>query len=135
LRAHHSAFYGFPCFDRESVTCRFARISIIRGSIVASILACHARDPGSIPGLGVFYCLRDEQSTTDPTAALVALSQESIPGRSKVTVPGVEPGSFGSQPKILTTRLYHQLFERYVCLLQNPCFCVCVCVSVSSQAK
>ena len=27
---------------------------IIRGSIVASISACHAEDPGSIPGLGVF---------------------------------------------------------------------------------
>ena len=26
----------------------------IRGSIVASISACHAEDPGSIPGLGVF---------------------------------------------------------------------------------
>ena len=28
----------------------------IRGSIVASISACHAEDPGSIPGLGDF-CL------------------------------------------------------------------------------
>ena len=29
-------------------------LSNIRGSIVASISACHAEDPGSIPGLGVF---------------------------------------------------------------------------------
>ena len=29
-------------------------IYFIRGSIVASISACHAEDPGSIPGLGVF---------------------------------------------------------------------------------
>ena len=27
----------------------------IRGSIVVSIPACHAGDPGSIPGLGVLY--------------------------------------------------------------------------------
>lgn len=32
---------------------RFSQTDI-RDSIVASILACHARDPGSIPGLGVF---------------------------------------------------------------------------------
>ena len=29
-------------------------ISTIRGSIVVSISACHADDPGSIPGRGVF---------------------------------------------------------------------------------
>jgi hypothetical protein len=28
----------------------------IRGSIVVSIPACHAGDPGSIPGLGVLLC-------------------------------------------------------------------------------
>ena len=28
----------------------------IRGSIVVSISACHAEDPGSIPGRGVFLC-------------------------------------------------------------------------------
>ena len=28
---------------------------MIRGSIVASISACHAEDPGSIPGRGVAY--------------------------------------------------------------------------------
>ena len=28
----------------------------IRGSIVVSISACHAEDPGSIPGRGVFFC-------------------------------------------------------------------------------
>ncbi len=32
--------------------------SEIRGSIVVSIPACHAGDPGSIPGLGVF-CVPD----------------------------------------------------------------------------
>ena len=31
--------------------------SIILDSIVVSILACHARDPGSIPGRGVFTML------------------------------------------------------------------------------
>ena len=30
---------------------------IIRGSIVVSIPACHAGDPGSIPGLGVLFFL------------------------------------------------------------------------------
>ena len=34
----------------------FAPISF-RGSIVVSILACHAGDPGSIPGLGVLIDL------------------------------------------------------------------------------
>ena len=29
--------------------------SILRGSIVVSISACHADDPGSIPGRGIFY--------------------------------------------------------------------------------
>ena len=29
-------------------------MSAVRVSIVASISACHAEDPGSIPGLGVF---------------------------------------------------------------------------------
>ena len=29
----------------------------IRGSIVVSISACHAEDPGSIPGRGVFISL------------------------------------------------------------------------------
>ena len=31
----------------------------IRGSIVVSISACHAEDPGSIPGRGVFISLSD----------------------------------------------------------------------------
>ncbi len=37
----------------------FRHIISFRGSIVASILACHARDPGSIPGSGVkiIFCL------------------------------------------------------------------------------
>ena len=36
----------------------------IRVSIVVSIPACHAGDPGSIPGLGVlFFVLRGTQST------------------------------------------------------------------------
>ena len=30
------------------------RVISIQGSIVVSIPACHAGDPGSIPGLGVF---------------------------------------------------------------------------------
>ena len=29
--------------------------NVIRDSIVVSIPACHAGDPGSIPGRGVFY--------------------------------------------------------------------------------
>jgi hypothetical protein len=29
-----------------------------RGSIVVSIPACHAGDPGSIPGLGVIFLIR-----------------------------------------------------------------------------
>lgn len=34
---------------------RWSLHRIILGSIVASILACHARDPGSIPGRGVKF--------------------------------------------------------------------------------
>ena len=30
-------------------------ITVVLGSIVVSISACHAEDPGSIPGRGVFF--------------------------------------------------------------------------------
>ena len=69
-------------------------ISIFRGSIVVSIPACHAGDPGSIPGSGVFFfvfCLRD------------------LPKKKVLAVPGFEPGSSGSQPLMLTTTLYHPI--------------------------
>jgi hypothetical protein len=39
-----------PCFDGPKTA--------FRGSIVVSIPACHAGDPGSIPGLGVPLCMR-----------------------------------------------------------------------------
>ena len=35
--------------------------SLIRDSIMVSIRACHARDPGSIPGRGVFCELLQEK--------------------------------------------------------------------------
>lgn len=34
---------------------QFKNYDIIRGSIVVSISACHAEDPGSIPGRGVIH--------------------------------------------------------------------------------
>ena len=40
----------FACFVDIDLTLN----AMIRGSIVASIPACHAGDPGSIPGRGVF---------------------------------------------------------------------------------
>ncbi len=40
-----------PEFLHEQLT----QITIFR-SIVVSILACHAGDPGSIPGGGAFFC-------------------------------------------------------------------------------
>ena len=36
---------------------RVCTTSVFRDSIVVSISACHADDPGSIPGRGVFYFL------------------------------------------------------------------------------
>ena len=48
---------GFPCVGAGLLK-TFARTESrtlqIRGSIVVSISACHADDPGSIPGRGVF---------------------------------------------------------------------------------
>ena len=38
---------------------------IIRGSIVASILACHARDPGSIPGCGGKYFFLPQRAVAE----------------------------------------------------------------------
>ena len=35
---------------------------VIRDSIGVSISACHAEDPGSIPGRGVFLCVPGRQS-------------------------------------------------------------------------
>ena len=40
-----------------------------RGSIVVSIPACHAGDPGSIPGLGVILFDRGEALTYQPERA------------------------------------------------------------------
>ena len=34
----------------------FGRLTMVRGSIVVSISACHAEDPGSIPGRGGEHC-------------------------------------------------------------------------------
>ena len=34
----------------------------MRGSIVVSISACHAEDPGSIPGRGVAACTKEQFS-------------------------------------------------------------------------
>ena len=33
----------------------WSHVCLIRGSIVVSIPACHAGNPGSIPGLGAFF--------------------------------------------------------------------------------
>ena len=38
--------------DGSPMTFSFLQVLIVRGSIVASISACHADDPGSIPGRG-----------------------------------------------------------------------------------
>ena len=55
----------------------------IRGSIVVSISACHADDPGSIPGRGV--------GTLTPCACGAAAMICSV-----LTRPGLEPGISGS---------------------------------------
>ena len=51
----HEAQGSIPWF---SILCYMYLLYIsyinVRGSIVVSIPACHAGDPGSIPGLGVF---------------------------------------------------------------------------------
>ena len=45
LRCHHHN----DAFSKHGIVCAAASI---RGSIVVSISACHAEDPGSIPGRG-----------------------------------------------------------------------------------
>ena len=56
-----------------------------RGSIVVSIPACHAGDPGSIPGPGVLFLL------VNPRAS-----------KKSQVLPGLEPGLQGSKPWVLT---------------------------------
>ena len=43
----------------------------IRGSIVVNISACHADDPGSIPGRGVFFTARAERKQVTNMAVIV----------------------------------------------------------------
>ena len=56
-----------------------------RDSIVVSIPACHAGDPGSIPGPGVLFLL------VNPRAS-----------KKSQVLPGLEPGLQGSKPWVLT---------------------------------
>jgi hypothetical protein len=73
---------------------------------VVSIPACHAGDPGSIPGLGVIFLLVHAQS----------------PGSKKNQVlPGLEPGLQGSKPWVLTN------YTIEPCLTQLRDFPSCVC--------
>ena len=48
----HTCYAAAP--NVQVQTCRILLIAQIRGSIVVSISARHAEDPGSIPGRGVF---------------------------------------------------------------------------------
>jgi hypothetical protein len=88
---------------------------------VVSIPACHAGDPGSIPGLGVnFFDLRSNghlDKTTQHTQHEQATAQNAymhttqqcpehalptpLKKREKV-LPGLEPGLQGSKPWVLT---------------------------------
>ena len=56
---------------------------MFRGSIVVSIPACHAGDPGSIPGPGDLFLLI-------------------TPSKKVQVLPGLEPGLQGSKPWVLT---------------------------------
>jgi hypothetical protein len=53
---------------------------VLRGSIVVSIPACHAGDPGSIPGLGVFLLGGGTHKHS----------------KKELTTEGIEPPIFGS---------------------------------------
>ena len=46
---------GTPVIPMQR-TIEYKELFRIRGSIVVSISACHAEDPGSIPGRGVLQC-------------------------------------------------------------------------------
>ena len=71
---------NLPTQNRQHlVGCR--KLSL-RDSIVVSISACHADDPGSIPGRGVFHC--------GPSAV-----------RKRMTLAGLEPAIFGSEDRRL----------------------------------
>jgi hypothetical protein len=59
----------------------FCYLQQIRDSIVVSISACHAEDPGSIPGRGVLFSIL-LQDAFDRTAF------------EKMVPPGLEPGTF-----------------------------------------
>ena len=80
-----------------------------RGSIVVSIPACHAGDPGSIPGLGVNFLL------------VPAPTERQLPRQQKKTqvLPGLEPGLQGSKPWVLTN------YTIEPCLAQERDFPIC----------
>ncbi len=67
----------------------------VRGSIVVSISACHAEDPGSIPGRGVWSGLdiaaavSCRQRVAVPTAAIAQLGERQT---EDLKVPGSIPG-------------------------------------------
>ena len=59
---------------------------------MVSIPACHAGDPGSIPGLGVIF-LAD---------FFFLLATKGKERKLKEVLPGLEPGLQGSKPWVLT---------------------------------
>jgi hypothetical protein len=59
---------------------------------VVSIPACHAGDPGSIPGLGVPLFVGSRSNRV-----IVPL-----PAKKDQVLPGLEPGLQGSKPWVLT---------------------------------
>jgi hypothetical protein len=56
---------------------------------VVSIPACHAGDPGSIPGLGVTFLIQ-------------SIINKRLPTKRVEVLPGLEPGLQGSKPWVLT---------------------------------
>jgi hypothetical protein len=124
-RGNH--FFGWgecPVTSIRSSTARGCRcIHDFRGSIVVSIPACHAGDPGSIPGLGDNFfdlqsirqnhatCTTHVQQTpqngTANTTTRHINAQEihnhtPLQKNQQKVLPGLEPGLQGSKPWVLT---------------------------------
>ena len=87
-----------PCVYKRSAA---SQANQVRGSIVASISACHADDPGSIPGRGVLTCVH------------VLYIDVAI---QFLTRPGLEPGISGSGGR----RLIHWANGPYTCWARIP---------------
>ena len=62
---------------------------------MVSIPACHAGDPGSIPGLGVFFCNATERYTR---ICIFILTEAGAPAASLLTDIGLNEGTANDHP-------------------------------------